>query len=236
MNTMIMDLLTDTYDCNQKDKNTGSAAMDVSFLDMARRKLGEDSQRTDTVAAAEAVMGTAVSTNQMTLEEYKDYVRDWITYLWLNPAQGDVHYAIHITDAAFARMQRDKEYEKYVFDSIQTNMKFSPPFLRHGTTYVILYFGGKKKDDWGYTYNSQLGKEEYDRKSKESTWKKSAEEKARAKKRLKKILEKKYIEKKYLESKRVEEFLMNRRLKSISKTQELNAQSTQTGAKYEYDE
>lgn len=108
MNTMIMDLLTGTCKCERKDRNTGNKTMDVSFLEMARRKLGKD---------------------------------------------------------------------------------------------------------------------EYDRKSKESIWNKSTEEKARAKKRLKKLLDKKYFEKKYLESKRVEELLLDRRLKSISKTQELNAKS-----------
>ncbi len=57
-----------------------------------------------------------LSPKDMSLTEYKLYIRDKIRKLYTHPSQRRVDWLIDITDAAYRRMQTDPLYEQQVLD------------------------------------------------------------------------------------------------------------------------
>ena len=73
------------------------------------------------VTVKECATAKAISTQDMTMEEYKQYIHDKISQIPINPTQSGYHWNIEITDEGFEAMKNDPEYETYVLDCIRTN-------------------------------------------------------------------------------------------------------------------
>lgn len=93
----------------------------------------------------------ALAPADMTMEEYKQYVHDRISALPVHPTQTNGQYAIHVSDAAFAAMKADPEYEKWVLDAIATNFATNDPWSSVcGGSYSVLNIGATKEESNGY--------------------------------------------------------------------------------------
>lgn len=67
------------------------------------------------VETASTIEGAStVSTKDMTLEEYKQYINDTISKYNIHSSHSCDSYAISISDEGFKAMQADPEYEKWV--------------------------------------------------------------------------------------------------------------------------
>ena len=62
-----------------------------------------------------------VSSEDMTLEEYKEYFNEKMSGLYTHHSQRGMNWVIDITDAAYKRMQSDPEYEKKILDALAKN-------------------------------------------------------------------------------------------------------------------
>lgn len=67
----------------------------------------------------------AVSTEDMTLDEYKAYFQDKMDSLYTHPSQRNRNWVIDITDAAYERMKKDPEYEQKVLNCFAVNKSFN---------------------------------------------------------------------------------------------------------------
>lgn len=86
-------------------------------------------------------------TEKMTMEEYKQYIRDKISQIPLNPSQSSWQWSIQITDEGFEAMKNDPAYEAYVLKSIRANFSFTDHY--RSTNYSILHFGATKEESYG---------------------------------------------------------------------------------------
>ena len=122
--------------------------------------------------------GTAATrtVEDMTLEEYKQYIYDKISQIPLHPSQILRTVQVHITDEGFKAMQKDAEYEKWVLDTLRSNFSYNDPWSDIcGGSLFIHCFGATKEDyrcDGGYT--GFQGKESILPDDEEGFWEKRA--------------------------------------------------------------
>lgn len=103
--------------------------------------------------AAAGGVGRIYSTADMTMEEYKQYIYDKIVKMPVDHSQVQDAVSINISDAGFAAMKADPEYEKWVLDTIRRDLSAYYPWGTMGeSTYRSHYFGAKKEDYKGYCY------------------------------------------------------------------------------------
>lgn len=108
---------------------------------------------------------------EMTLEEYKQYIRDKISRIPMHPSQIKNSVSIHISDAGFLAMKNDPEYEAWVLNTIRKDFSFQDPFqtMGHGR-YVVHSFGATKEEYRGYSFSKE--KPSSRKRVKESYWEK----------------------------------------------------------------
>ena len=148
----------------------------------------------------------AVSTKDMTLEEYKNYIHDIISEL---PFCGDAmndSYSIDISDDGFRAMQKDPEYEKWVLNEMKTIFETPYPSWARAirkNRYCVIHFGATKEEcygmSWGSSYQNGTGGKVWEAQSKGSFWTKRGEQKKVQDKIDKKVAEKKELEEKWLQ-------------------------------------
>lgn len=63
----------------------------------------------------------SISSEDMTLEEYKKYFNEKMNSLYTHPSQKNMNWVIDITDTAYERMQSEPEYEKKILDALAKN-------------------------------------------------------------------------------------------------------------------
>ena len=144
------------------------------------------------VTVKESASAKAISTQDMTMEEYKQYIHDKISQIPINPTQSGYNWNIEITDEGFEAMKNNPEYETYVLDCIRTNFSGTDPFRT--SNYSILHFGATKAESYGIgwcTDNSDL--EESD----DSFWEHRAEHKKHLEELYEEFLEKRAATKKW---------------------------------------
>jgi hypothetical protein len=180
------DNILKSYSSLTKTAGNNSTTFEQALNKISAEKANnaEQTYKPNQVSAAQKVSNVPVK--DMSLDEYKEYIHDKITNLYLNPLQGDVQYSIQISDEGFERMQKEPEYEKYVLNSIQSNMKFTPYIPFSGATYISLYYDKdiSKEHGYGYTLGSEYNNPLCANSTKKSFWEKTAKEKAEAKKLL----------------------------------------------------
>ena len=159
------------------------------------------------VETASTIEGTtAVSTKDMTLEEYKNYIHETISSFSVCPDKMGDFYSINISDDGFRAMQNDPEYEKWVLDGLKTAFATPlPGWVRAmgGKDYVVVNYGATKEEcsctGWSIGYQGGTGDKVWEAQSKGSFWTKRGEQKKVQEKIDKKVAEKKELEEKWLQ-------------------------------------
>ncbi len=137
----------------QKSQVSGS-----KFADVVLGKL-EEAERTE-----------AVSTKDMTMEEYKEYIYDTIAGLRMHPSQYRNTVSVYISDAGFEAMKNDPEYEAWVLDTLKKNFSFNDPWgPMNGGNYVVHSFGATKEEYHGYSQPKESRKS-FRKKMEENYW------------------------------------------------------------------
>ena len=95
--------------------NYGTGAVNTYTKNYAAKKTEE------TGFAEKVAEKTAVSSEDMTLDEYKAYFQKKMDSLYTHPSQANMNDIIDITDAAYERMKNDPEYEQLILNGIAKN-------------------------------------------------------------------------------------------------------------------
>ena len=100
-NTINVNYMTRTYSNFLKNNEAkGNASKSPSFCDRVAEK---------STTATETV-GT-VSTKDMTMDEYKQYIHEKISQIPMHPTRMSESISIHISEVGFEAMKNDPEYE-----------------------------------------------------------------------------------------------------------------------------
>ena len=92
-----------------------------SYYETAKSYMGLRKEEKQAGFAEKVTDKSQVSSEDMTLEEYKEYFNEKMSGLYTHPSQRDMNWVIDITDAAYKRMQSDPEYEKKILDALAKN-------------------------------------------------------------------------------------------------------------------
>ena len=167
------------------------------------------STKVETVASNEVETmkeSKAVSTKDMTMEEYKSYIYDKISELPWHQDNICDSWSIDISDEGFKAMKEDPEYEKWVLEDLSKALSTPyPGWARSigGSRYVVAHIGASKDDcradGWHMGYENGKGASVWESKSKESFWSKRGDQKRIQAQTDKKITEKRALEKKWMQ-------------------------------------
>ena len=92
-----------------------------SYYETAKSYMGLRKEEKQAGFAEKVTDKSQVSSEDMTLEEYKEYFNETMNSLYTHPSQRNRNDIIDITDAAYKRMQTDPEYEKKILDALAKN-------------------------------------------------------------------------------------------------------------------
>lgn len=172
---------------------------------------GEKNSFISTLSSKVETAGTleetaAVSTKDMTMEEYKQYISDQISKFRIDPSRSGDQYSINISDAGFEAMKNDSEYENWVLDYIRRDMAVAAPgwYTAMGgpSAYCILNFGATKEERTGEMFSAGYmngkGTGIFNSHADKSFWTKRSEQKKIQERIDKKAAEKKELEEKWL--------------------------------------
>lgn len=161
MNVSYMTRVYNNFINNYKTQNSPKST--TTFADKVTEKREEAASLLKTQSVG------SVSTKDMTMEEYKQYIYDKISNLPMHPSNMQDSISIHISEAGFEAMKNDSEYEKWVLDSVETNFMFNDSWSSIcGGKYAVLYFGATKEESrgesWRLGYQGGNGKSLYNAK------------------------------------------------------------------------
>ena len=173
--------------------------------------IGEKDSFISTLSSKVETAGTleetvAVSTKDMTLEEYKNYIHETISSFPLCSDKMGDYFSINISDDGFKAMQDDPEYEKWVLDDLKTAFATPMPGWARaigGTKYQVVHYGATKEEchstSWWTGYQNGSGGKVWEAQSKGGFWTKRGEQKKVQEKIDKKVAERKELEEKWLQ-------------------------------------
>lgn len=161
-------------------------------------------QKPDSDFADKMAQKLSASPEDMTLSEYKMYFYDKMSAQYLHPSQKNVFWYIDITDAAYARMQADPQYEQKVLDYLEKNKAVS--YGSHPPQFVFV----RIEDTWEKSYGYTMGVQHNNCYCKRAEAKKRDAMEYVKKLRRKKLL-KEYLRKK-AEAKRLQDILLSHEL------------------------
>ena len=98
--------------------NVGGVTTNYAVKNYATKKTEE------TGFAEKAAEKASVSTEDMTLEEYKVYFQQKMDSLYVDPSQRNRNWVIDITDSAYERMKIDPEYEQKILNALAKNKAY----------------------------------------------------------------------------------------------------------------
>lgn len=116
-----------------------------------------------------------ISRENMTMDEYKAYIREKIYRIPVNPSQSLNSVAVDITEEGFEAMKKDSEYEEWVLDGLEADFASYDPWSSIcGGHYVVHHFGATKEEYRGQSfypeYDNGLGKSMYEAQAEKSFW------------------------------------------------------------------
>ena len=165
-NTIHLNYMTGTYQNFIKgyETKTGQGSFAAKISKRAEGVAGESGQ-------------AAVSTANMDMEEYKQYIYDEISRMPIHPSRMQDNFSIHISDAGFEAMKNDPEYEAWVLGDIRAG------FMREnvlagicGGSYCVSYYGATKEEYRGEMWSKNQGNardaRRYEKKAEKSFWEK----------------------------------------------------------------
>ena len=207
-NTINVNYMTKTYSNflrNYEAKNV-SQTNTTSFSDKVAEKSKESQNVSQTGNTG------AVSTKDMTMEEYKKYIHDKISQIPMHPSRMQESISINISEAGFEAMKNDPEYEEWVLNDLRTG--WAQPDRWSGIcggAYSTIYYGATKEEChaemWSAGYQNGSGKSLFDSKAKDSFWERRVEQKKRIEEQVKEQQEKKTLAKKLAQEQYVAELL-----------------------------
>jgi len=171
-----------TYEARNQTGQSGS------FRSVAERIA--DSAKGD---LAETEKDAPFSPENMTMEEYKEYIYRKISLLAVDPSQTGWQWHIDITEEGFAAMKDDPAYEKYVLNTIRTNFSFHDPF--QSRTYSILHFGAAREETRSEVMSG--GSPAIPKEKEKSFWEERMERNRRFQKQFEKLQEKRALARKW---------------------------------------
>lgn len=184
-NSIYVDSLTKTYSQFTKCLSSGdSRAKTASFCDKLAQKMEETE-----LSSPKTAQNTALSKADMTMDEYKEYIRDTISNIPMSPSQSGWHWQIQITDAGFEAMKNDPEYEAFVLKTIRSNFSFTDHFCSQN--YSILHFGATAEE---FSGESISGGGPFSEKE-ESFWERRAKRREKLQEQLEEMLDNKALAK-----------------------------------------
>ncbi len=211
-NTINVNYMTRAYlQYQQNNVPKAQEKEDARFAESVREK-SESSEN----IVGNSKIGT-VSTKDMTMEEYKQYIYDKISQIPMHPTRASESISITISEAGFEAMKNDPEYEAWVLNDLQVG--WSQPDKWSGIcggAFSTIYYGASKEEChaemWSAGYNNGNGSKIFNDKSNNSFWERRAENKKRLEAQVKKQQEKKRIQEKEAERTAYEEYVQNKRL------------------------
>lgn len=107
---------------------TGQAADGMGFFDLAARE-----------TARKEGAPTGFETNRMDLVQYRQYLSNRISEIPIDPSRALESFRVKISDAAFAAMQADPDYEAWVLERLRADWAEPAEGLAGGllTTYSV---------------------------------------------------------------------------------------------------
>lgn len=200
-----LEQMTNTQETKEAQEN---------FRAMVEKKSGSVTITEETAKLAAA---GGVSTEDMSMEEYKSYIYDQISMIKQHPSQWGDSIAINISEAGFEAMKNDKEYEQWVLDTLKQDFAARDPWSGIcGGKYVVHFFGATKEEYHGHSwypeYAGGTGKDLFNAKSKDSFWKKRMD-----KQKMNEAYADKLAERRRLQRKRLEKMMTKRALESRRK-------------------
>lgn len=199
-NTINVNYMTKTYSNFLKNYEAkgGGQAKTTSFSD----KVAEKSMETTNVS--ETGKTGAVSTKDMTMEEYKQYIHDKISQIPMHPTRMSESISINISEAGFEAMKNDPEYEEWVLNDLRTGWAQPDRWAGVcGGAYSTIYYGATKEEChaemWSAGYQNGSGKSLFDSKAKDSFWERRVERKKQMEAQIEEQQEKKRIQKAVME-------------------------------------
>lgn len=119
-----------------------------------------------------------VSTKNMTMKQYKNYIKGRINALPVSSSQALNSVSVNITEEGFEAMKSDPEYEAWVLDSLGKDFAYNDPWSGFsGGRYVVHHFGATKEEYRGQSWSMDngVGKSLFDADAKKSFWQKRSE-------------------------------------------------------------
>lgn len=141
-----------------------------------------------------------ISANDMTMEEYKEYISGRISQLPVHPTNMQDYVSVQISDAGLEAMKNDPEYEQWVLGSIKSNFMSRDPWSGMcGGKYVVLSFGSSKEqsrgESWRAGFLNGSGNKLFNKKSQNSFWERRAQRRKELAKQYEEMLELKELNK-----------------------------------------
>lgn len=167
-NTINAGYMTRVYSNFLKNYETKSSqTKTTSFSDRVAEKSVESQNVSETGKA-----GT-VSTKDMTMEEYKQYIHDRISQIPMHPTRMSESISIHVSEAGFEAMKNDPEYEAWVLNDLRTGWAQPDRWAGVcGGAYSTIYYGATKEEChaemWSGGYQNGSGKSLFDGKAKDN--------------------------------------------------------------------
>ena len=164
-NQFLVDYMTRTYSRYLQSQIAGTGTKGImGFKEMVE-------------AADENSKVNGVSTKDMTLAEYKQYIYHKISQLPMHPSQMMRSVSVHISDEGFEAMQKDPEYEKWVLDTLKYDFAYNDPWAQVcGGSFAIHRFGATKEEyqgvGWYTGYRNGKGGSLFETEAEESFWEK----------------------------------------------------------------
>lgn len=132
----------------------------------------ESSERAEAAEKVEAAFR-----DNMSLDEYKQYIYEKISRIPMHPSQMMRSVCVHISDAGFEAMKKDPEYEKWVLDVLRKDFSYQDPWADvAGESFAVHRFGATRQeyrgDSWYLGFRGGRGGILYDEEAEESFWEK----------------------------------------------------------------
>ena len=132
----------------------------------------ESSERAEAAEKVEAAFR-----DNMSLDEYKQYIYEKISRIPMHPSQMMRSVCVHISDAGFEAMKKDPEYESWVLDVLRKDFSYQDPWADvAGESFAVHRFGATRQeyrgDSWYLGFRGGRGGILYDEEAEESFWEK----------------------------------------------------------------
>lgn len=160
----------------RKTLNTASASQTTSSNKTSSVTGANTAGKTDSSGNVSNL--NKVSTKNMTMKQYKNYIKGKINALPVSASQKLNSVSVNITEEGFEAMKNDPEYESWVLDTLGKDFAYNDPWAGYsGGRYVVHHFGATKEEYRGQSWSMDngVGKSLFEADAKKGFWQKRSE-------------------------------------------------------------